>query len=65
MCIPPKITERKQQLLARAAEVFGGPKPASAPPDLKTLHAKIWQLGLENDFVEGALSKASLLSAKR
>ena len=29
------------------------------------LHAKIGQLTLENDFLEGALSKAGLLSAKR
>jgi transposase len=29
------------------------------------LHAKIGQLTLENDFVEGALTKAGLLSAKR
>jgi len=33
--------------------------------DLKSLHAKIGELTLENDFLEGALSKAGLLSAKR
>ena len=33
--------------------------------DLKTLHAKIGELTLENDFLEAALSKAGLLSAKR
>ena len=33
--------------------------------DLKALHAKIGELTLENDFLEGALSKAGLLSAKR
>jgi transposase-like protein len=60
-----QITEWKQQLLARAADVFGGPKPPSEAPDLKTLHAKIGQLTLENDFLEGALTKAGLLSAKR
>jgi transposase-like protein len=62
---PTPITEWKQQLLARAAEVFGGPKPPSDTLDLKTLHAKIGQLALKNDFVEGALIKAGLLSAKR
>ena len=37
-----------------------------APPiDLKELHAKIGELTLENDFLEGALTKAGLLSAKR
>ncbi len=62
---PSQITEWKQQLLARAAEVFGGTKPTADTPDLKTLHAKIGQLALENDFLEGALSKAGLLSVKR
>ncbi len=60
-----QITEWKQQLLARAADVFGGTKPTSDMPDLKVLHAKIGQLALENDFLEGALIKAGLLSAKR
>jgi transposase len=29
------------------------------------LHGKIGELTLENDFLEGALTKAGLLSAKR
>lgn len=62
---PTQITDWKQQLLARAADVFGGMKSPSEAPDLKTLHAKIGQLTLENDFLEGALTKAGLLSAKR
>ena len=33
--------------------------------DLKTLHAKIGELTLENDFLSAALGKAGLLSAKR
>ena len=60
---PTQITQWKQQLLERAAEVF----EASARPDpvnLAPLHAKIGQLALENDFLEGALTKAGLLSAK-
>jgi transposase len=32
---------------------------------LKILLAKIGQLALENDFLESALSKAGLLSAKK
>ena len=32
---------------------------------VKTLHAKIGELTLENDFLEGALNKAGMLSAKR
>ena len=62
---PTQITEWKQQLLARAADVVGGTKPTADTPDLKTLHAKIGQLALENDFLAGALIKAGLLSAKR
>jgi hypothetical protein len=33
--------------------------------DVKSLHAKIGELTLENDILEGALTKARLLSAKR
>jgi putative transposase len=61
---PTQITDWKQQLLAGAADVFGGTKPPADPPDLKTLHAKIGQLALENDFLAGALTKAGLRSAK-
>jgi transposase len=40
--------------------------PVNEPPvDLKTLHAKIGQLALENDFLSGALGKAGLLSARK
>jgi hypothetical protein len=33
--------------------------------DVKSLHAKIGELTLENDFLEGVLTKAGLPSAKR
>ena len=62
---PTQITEWKQQLLTRAVDVFGGTTHKVEAPDLKVLHAKIGQLALENDFLEGALIKAGLLSAKR
>ena len=42
-----------------------GTGPATAAVDLKSLHAKIGELTLENDFLGGALSKAGLLSVKR
>jgi len=42
----------------------GGSQAAPAV-DLKALHAKIGELTLENDFLEGALSKAGLLNARR
>jgi len=63
---PNQITEWKRQLSERAADVFGGGAALEEPPvDLKALHAKIGQLTLENDFLEGALIKVGLLSAKR
>jgi transposase-like protein len=64
---PNQITAWKAQLLEGAADVFGsGASSAEAAPvDLKALHAKIGELTLENDFLEGALGKAGLLSAKR
>jgi transposase-like protein len=58
-----QITEWKRQLLERAAAVFGGVDPPK-PADLQPLHAKIAQLTLENDFLERALTKAGLLSAR-
>jgi transposase-like protein len=60
---PNQITEWKRQLLERAADVFDtGARPD--PVNLAPLHAKIGQLALENDFLEHALTKAGLLSAK-
>jgi len=61
-----QISEWKQQLQESAAELFDGSvKAKPEQPDLKDLHAKIGQLTLENDFLESALTKAGLLSAKR
>jgi transposase len=65
---PNQITAWKGQLVEAAAGVFGsGGTPADAAPavDVKTRHAKIGELTLENDFLSGALGKAGLLSAKR
>ena len=63
---PNQITQWKTQLLERVAQVFGGATGLTEKPvDLKVLHAKIGELALENDFLEGALVKAGLLSAKR
>jgi transposase len=64
---PNQITDWKTQLQERAGSVFGETPSngATAPVDLKALHAKIGQLTLENDFLEGALIKAGMLSAKR
>jgi transposase-like protein len=64
---PNQITSWKAQLLDGAAGVFGTEtrSEAASAVDVKTLHAKIGELTLTNDFLSGALSKAGLLSAKR
>jgi transposase-like protein len=62
---PNQIAQWKVQLQERMAEVFDRPAQSGAPSvDVKALHAKIGELTLENDFLEGALTKAGLLSAK-
>ena len=63
-----QIATWRAQLLEGAAGVFGGGggQAAGEPAvDLKSLHAKIGQLALENDFLAGALTKAGMLSAKK
>jgi transposase-like protein len=61
---PNQITNWKSQLLAGAAGVFGtGAASTEATPavDLKTLHAKIGELALENDLYEGLGVKQDML----
>ena len=63
-----QIKQWRDQLLAGAGDIFErDKKPPSSEPvvDVKTLHAKIVELTLDNDFLEGVLTKAGLLSAKR
>jgi|SRR5229473_3503579 len=64
---PNQITTWKAQLESGACDVFGAGRTTATTPaiDVKSLHAKIGELTLENDFLEGALTKAGLLSAKR
>ena len=65
---PNQITTWKAQLEEGAADVFGpggGSGMAQPTVDVKSLHAKIGELTLENDFLEGALGKSGLLSARR
>jgi transposase len=66
---PNQITTWRSQLLEGAAGVSGSDVrtgPAEPAIDVKTLHAKIGELTLVNDFLSGALGKAGLLpSAKR
>ena len=47
------------------AAVFAEGRAPGPTIDVKTLHAKISELTLENDFLERALTKAGWLSAKR
>ena len=65
---PNQIKQWRDQLLEGAADVFdreGNAVKNEPTIDVKTLHAKIGELALENDFLETALTKAGLLSAKR
>ena len=64
-----QITIWKDQLLEGAAEVFERATESESrlrqPVDIQALHAKIGELTLENDFLEAALGKAGLPSARR
>lgn len=64
---PNQTADWKKQLQERVAPVFETRKASAGDPpvDVKVLHAKIGQLTLENDFLESALGKAGLLSARR
>ena len=55
----PDFQAALDRLIATAAD------KRDAGPDVKTLHAKIGQLTLENDFLAGALGRVSDASAKR
>jgi transposase len=62
---PKQIATWKAQLLERSSEIFGE-KPVGTPaPNIEKLEAKIGRLTLENDFLESALVKAGLDSAKK
>ena len=62
---PNQITTWRGQLLEGAAGVFGSDGhsepagPAEPAIDVKTLHAKIGELTLVNDFLSGALGPRS------
>jgi transposase len=70
ICHPPSMNGKWQQNhLLRCLKLLdhysSGSAKTESVPDLKTLHAKIGQLTLENDFLESALTKAGLLSARK
>jgi len=57
---------RLSGLVRQSAEVFAtAAEKREAGPDLKTLHARIGQLALENDFLSTALDRIGDASAKR
>ena len=61
--VPPnQMTLRRTQLLEGASGVFGAAARTDEAPavDVKTLHAKIGELTLENDFSAVAPGKAGL-----
>lgn len=61
-----QIVDWKQHLIEHADQAFGaGAEPAAPAVDIDQLHATIGRLKVENDFLEHALGKAGLLSAKR
>jgi len=68
MSIRNQIRQWKDQLLAGVQSVFDDGAKATRGPafNVKTLHAKIGQLTLQKEFLEGALSKIDQLpGAKR
>ncbi|MCP4936569.1 MAG: hypothetical protein GY927_20815 [bacterium] len=56
------LSELAQQFDVHYNQIKQKPEPTI---DVKTLHAKIGELILENDFLETALTKAGLPSAKK
>jgi transposase len=63
---PNQITDWKTRMQEGAAGVFGEDKAEQqVKVDVTRMQAKIGELTLENDFLETALIKAGLLSAKR
>lgn len=63
-----QIKQWKDQLLEGATFIFGNEakaEPSGSSVDVNTLHAKIGELTLENDFLSTALNKAGLLGARK
>jgi len=60
-----QITEWKKSTNIQCAEPFFGSAKEEPGVDITGLHAKTGQLTLENYFLEKALTKEELLSAKK
>lgn len=63
---PNQVTSWKNELLQKAAAVFGGEALAEDGKErIRELHEKIGQLTVEKDFLSDALGKFPGLSGKR
>jgi len=63
---PNQVTSWKSQVMENLAGIFGGEVSASEDKErIHELHAKIGELTVERDFLEGALGKFPGLSGKR
>lgn len=62
---PNQITQWKKQLLEQAESLFSRNHKVEEKTDTKELHAKIGQLTMENDFLEGALGRIAERNARR
>ena len=63
---PNQIVQWKTQLQEGVMDLFVTAAERKAPlPDMKTLHANIGQLAMENDLLAGTLGRIPDASAKR
>lgn len=63
---PTQVTSWKKEVLENLAGIFGGENCGRDEKErIRELHAKIGELTVERDFLEGALGKFPGLSGKR
>jgi transposase-like protein len=63
---PNQVTSWKSQALENLVSIFGGSAVAADGRErIRELHAKIGELTVERDFLEGALGRFPGLSGKR
>jgi transposase-like protein len=63
---PTQVTSWKNEVLERLAGIFGGENCGRDEKErIRELHAKIGELTVERDFLEGALEKFPGLSGER